>query len=332
MLESCVGTGRNLEFYKFAPIEPQQQGEGRKEKATTRNATQQNNIPPSGLITSLTLTDTSPAMLALARRKWSYLHQPPPPTARNQKANLNSPFEPTFLPTNPPQGNFTTTIQSFGLCSLPSPTLHILNLASLTDPADGKILLLEHGRAERSYPPEPAPSISSNGSFSPDDGLPASTTAARPGVWGGMLGKMSLDPDSDDPSSSSSVNSSQQTAEDAAARTSEEAGGRMQRFVNWVLDRSARQHAERHGCWYNRSIAHVVKECEDAGVVVVEGWEGVWWYVSAIIYHLYSLVCLYSALRLLVGFVSFAIRFGFHSYLSCLLTWLAAPLTCPCPC
>ena len=90
-----------------------------------------------------------------------------------------------------------------------------------------------------------------------------------------MLGKMTLDPDSD---ASALSAKSGQLAEDAAGK--EEGGGRVQRFVNWVLDRSARQHAERHGCWYNRSVGEVLKECEEAGVVVVEGWEGVWWYVT----------------------------------------------------
>lgn len=38
------------------------------------------------------------------------------------------------------------------------------------------------------------------------------------------------------------------------------------RWVNWVLDRTAGRHAERHGCWWNRDLERVVGE---SGLVVV---------------------------------------------------------------
>lgn len=38
-------------------------------------------------------------------------------------------------------------------------------------------------------------------------------------------------------------------------------------WVNWVLDRTAGQHAIKHGCWWNRDIGRIV---EDSGLVVAK--------------------------------------------------------------
>lgn len=39
------------------------------------------------------------------------------------------------------------------------------------------------------------------------------------------------------------------------------------RWVNWVLDRTASQHAIKHGCWWNRDIGRIV---EESGLVVAK--------------------------------------------------------------
>lgn len=36
-------------------------------------------------------------------------------------------------------------------------------------------------------------------------------------------------------------------------------------WMNWILDKSAAKHADKHGCWYNRDIGKVLK---DSGLVV----------------------------------------------------------------
>ena len=36
-------------------------------------------------------------------------------------------------------------------------------------------------------------------------------------------------------------------------------------WVNWMLDKAAAQHADGHGCWFNRAVGRVL---EDSGLVV----------------------------------------------------------------
>lgn len=52
-------------------------------------------------------------------------------------------------------------------------------------------------------------------------------------------------------------------------------------WINWILDRSAARHADRHGCWFNRDVGEVVR---GSGLVVerVERSQfGTVWYVEA---------------------------------------------------
>lgn len=52
-------------------------------------------------------------------------------------------------------------------------------------------------------------------------------------------------------------------------------------WINWILDRSAAKHADRHGCWFNRDVGEVV---EQSGLVVdtVERSQfGTLWYIEA---------------------------------------------------
>ena len=48
-------------------------------------------------------------------------------------------------------------------------------------------------------------------------------------------------------------------------------------LLNYTLDRSAHRHAQRHGCWFNRDIGAVLRECESEGVIVVEKVRRPWW-------------------------------------------------------
>lgn len=237
MLEVCAGTGRNLSFYDFGEKKSWVEGMLGKGGALSSNRTgkrqekQQQSTTQMGVtaaeadnddddddedsdkVTELICIDRSAAMLDIARAQWAKLH---PPSKTNEPDGNADPISSkvTFLtqPADAPlptpsyssssssttttidsrnSPKFDTTIQTLALCSLPSPTLHLLHLASLTDPHHGQILLLEHGRSDYTW-------------------------------------------------------------------------------VNWILDRAARRHAERHGCWFNRDISGVLKECEDAGVLVVE--------------------------------------------------------------
>uniref|UniRef100_A0A6B2LFX6 Methyltransferase type 11 domain-containing protein n=1 Tax=Arcella intermedia TaxID=1963864 RepID=A0A6B2LFX6_9EUKA len=89
-------------------------------------------------ITSLTLTDISSPMLQQAQAK----RFPLPPSRVH------------FLPMDAqrlhfPDNSFDTVVDTFGLCSAPHPEL-ILSEMRRVCKKDGKILLLEHGRAQES--------------------------------------------------------------------------------------------------------------------------------------------------------------------------------------
>lgn len=52
-------------------------------------------------------------------------------------------------------------------------------------------------------------------------------------------------------------------------------------WVNWVLDKAAAKHADKHGCWFNRDVGKVL---EESGLVIekVERSQfGTLWYVEA---------------------------------------------------
>lgn len=51
-------------------------------------------------------------------------------------------------------------------------------------------------------------------------------------------------------------------------------------WVNWVLDRTAGRHAERHGCWWNRDIGTIVRQ-SGLEVVEIKRWHlGTTWWVE----------------------------------------------------
>ena len=52
-------------------------------------------------------------------------------------------------------------------------------------------------------------------------------------------------------------------------------------WINWILDKAAARHADKHGCWFNRDVGRVL---EDSGLVIekVERSQfGTLWYVEA---------------------------------------------------
>lgn len=52
-------------------------------------------------------------------------------------------------------------------------------------------------------------------------------------------------------------------------------------WMNWILDRSAARHADRHGCWYNRDVGRVLEESGLEIEKVERSQLGTLWYVEA---------------------------------------------------
>ncbi|KAF2712510.1 S-adenosyl-L-methionine-dependent methyltransferase [Pleomassaria siparia CBS 279.74] len=113
VLESAVGTGRNIPYY------------------------------PTKKCETVTLLDQSAPMLAVAKRKWKdeqpeYFHRV---FFKNQSA---------LDPITPPydaQDGYDTVIQTMGLCSTAEPEKLLQNLEAATKEDGGQILLLEHGKS-----------------------------------------------------------------------------------------------------------------------------------------------------------------------------------------
>ena len=146
MLEVSVGTGRNAIYYDLERVK------------------------------SLTFVDQSGPMVDVARKKGNLLH----PAYGNCSFYTQSTMDPLPAIVIPKQG-FNTVIQTMGICSRPNPAATLSHLDTLVDPAEGRILLLEHGRS--GY-----------------------------------------------------------------------------KLVNWVLDKSAAKHADKHGCWPNRDVRKIIAE------------------------------------------------------------------------
>ena len=111
VLEASVGTGRNGLYYDLEKVK------------------------------SLAFVDQSGAMVEIARKKWNTLH----PEYEHCSFHTQSATDP--LPASAlPELGFTTIVQTMGICSTPKPAATLAHLATLADPKNGKILLLEHGR------------------------------------------------------------------------------------------------------------------------------------------------------------------------------------------
>ncbi|KAL3489071.1 ubiquinone/menaquinone biosynthesis-related protein [Aspergillus germanicus] len=119
VLEVSCGTGRNLEYYSLG----------------ARGCR------------SVTFIDLSPEMVEIAREKFGKLHSGFKWVEfRTQDAReVPSPSH------NRGQGKvayyYDTIVQTMGLCSMPDPAGALRHLGAITEPQQGRILLLEHGRS-----------------------------------------------------------------------------------------------------------------------------------------------------------------------------------------
>ncbi|KAJ5648284.1 hypothetical protein N7490_004656 [Penicillium lividum] len=134
VLEVSCGTGRNLEYYDI--------GE-------RRGVDEQGRAAILGC-RSLTLVDLSPQMVSIAEEKFEALHheyktKSTPVTFQAQDAG-------SVTVECPPRGEdkkayYDSIVQTMGLCSMPDPVRTLRHLGEITEPRNGRILLLEHGRS-----------------------------------------------------------------------------------------------------------------------------------------------------------------------------------------
>ena len=95
---------------------------------------------------SLAFVDQSGPMVEIARKKWNALH----PNYEHCSFHTQSDMDP--LPVSAvPETGFTTIVQTMGICSTPRPAAALAYLATLADPNEGRILLLEHGRGHYAW-------------------------------------------------------------------------------------------------------------------------------------------------------------------------------------
>lgn len=117
VLETSVGTGRNMAYYDMSKC------------------------------SSLTFVDQSAPMVRIARDKFYTLH-PTYHAAAFYTQSARSPLPSSTTSTPGPEGGcYDTIVQTMGLCSTPEPTALLAHLGTLAKPDTGRILLLEHGRS-----------------------------------------------------------------------------------------------------------------------------------------------------------------------------------------
>lgn len=116
VLESAVGTGRNMGMYDREKVK------------------------------SLTMVDQSKKMLEVAQRKWESQKPPSEIRARFLVGDLGrDEVSDTLKSEEEGSDKFDTVVETMGLCSTPDPVKMLRNLGKVVKP-DGKILLLEHGK------------------------------------------------------------------------------------------------------------------------------------------------------------------------------------------
>ncbi|KAM5346514.1 hypothetical protein ACJ41O_009519 [Fusarium nematophilum] len=158
VLELAMGTGRNLEYYNWEPLNARVSEAEEKGPKTSSEA-------PRG-ITSFTGLDISVDMLDVARKRLVKTVPPMKSSAPIVRASTMAdhtggqlsflddqlrlihsdahhplPGPPSALPTK-----YDTVIQTFGLCSVSDPVAVLTNLATAVKPSSGRIILLEHGK------------------------------------------------------------------------------------------------------------------------------------------------------------------------------------------
>ncbi|KAL5338673.1 methyltransferase domain-containing protein [Aspergillus crustosus] len=146
VLEVSCGTGRNLKYYDF----------------DERRGLDAKGIPGIRGCRSVTFVDLSPEMVEIARGKSEKLHPelaksgrvefltmdardvPAPEKSKSTSSSL--PLSLSLLQSQG-RGYYDTIVQTMGLCSMPDPAGALKHLGTITEPHDGRILLLEHGRS-----------------------------------------------------------------------------------------------------------------------------------------------------------------------------------------
>lgn len=133
VLEVSCGTGRNLPFYEL--------GERRGLDADGHAAVLG--------CRSVTFVDLSPQMVAITKEKFENLHPAFPAVFRACDAGKVEPSDlgRSGVKMQEAPAYFDTVVQTMGLCSMPDPVATLRHLGSVTEPASGRILLLEHGRS-----------------------------------------------------------------------------------------------------------------------------------------------------------------------------------------
>jgi methyltransferase OMS1 len=111
VLEVCAGSARNLPYYD------------------------------RGRVTSLTLADACPEMVAVARAKVEASKAKLPPTSVVVAAVDD--LAPATTPAT--ASGFDTVVDTFGLCSVPDPAAALRAMAAVLAPG-GRLILIEHGR------------------------------------------------------------------------------------------------------------------------------------------------------------------------------------------
>ena len=137
VLEVSCGTGRNMEYYQFGQ----------------RRTVDENGHAAIRGCRSVTFIDLSAPMVEVARRKFEQLHPNQDQAigvvefrAEDAK-NISHGPSPNLAVPKKQKPYFDTIIQTMGLCSLPDPVGTLQHLGTLTEPENGTILLLEHGRS-----------------------------------------------------------------------------------------------------------------------------------------------------------------------------------------
>ncbi|KAG6005734.1 hypothetical protein E4U43_000551 [Claviceps pusilla] len=216
VLELAMGTGRNLEYYRWDDLDESDSKTGTGTGTGTRAPNRRGitsftgldisvdmldvarkrltrAVPPLAhaepVVQGATMADHTGGQLAFLNNRLRLVHSdahralPPlalPGTASSSSSSSSSSSTTTTMTQSPPR-HYDTIIQTFGLCSVSDPIAVLCNLASAIKPHTGRIVLLEHGKG-----------------------------------WFGL--------------------------------------------VNGLLDRNARKHFDKYGCWWNRDIEALVEE------------------------------------------------------------------------
>ncbi|KAM0251567.1 hypothetical protein ACHAP5_001574 [Fusarium lateritium] len=155
VLELAMGTGRNLEYFNWDPLN--ERAEGKVSKAGAKS--------PQGVV-SFTGLDISVDMMDVARKRLVKTVPPMETSAPIVRASTmadhtggqlsyldnqlrlihSDAHHPIPGPSTLTTTKYDTVIQTFGLCSVSDPVAVVNNLAKVVKPGSGRIILLEHGK------------------------------------------------------------------------------------------------------------------------------------------------------------------------------------------